>query len=182
MVVINDKENKLTFDLKLEGALLKETKAFLTLTTAEKNVQIPVKMDEQGFCSVEVKPGTLKYGTKGDMLIEVFTKDLRFVPWQSEFLIEQKSPVAFKKSEIMEQVKHQAKMQEAKKEASVEDLNKAKMVLFEKLEMQSNPNVRKQLVALEESMKQRVVDKLLSAEGGSTEAKEQIHKVIKTII
>lgn len=89
MVTITNTENELTFNMKVEGASLTETKAFLTFTQEEHNIQVPVDISESGECRVQVKPGMLKPGAQGTMVLEVVAKDRVFSLWESEFVCAQ---------------------------------------------------------------------------------------------
>ena len=151
MVIITNTEKELTFNLKLEGADVKDTKAFLTF---------PVTLKDSGKCAVTVEPGTLKYGTRGSMMIEVIAKDMHFTPWSSEFLIEQKTSTTTTRTAFLESIKktftNQQIIKEQKKIADIETMIKAKEALIDRLAKNPNPELEKRIIAFESKISQKI--------------------------
>jgi hypothetical protein len=141
MVLITDTQNELTFNLKVEGSTLKDTKAFLTFQTKGKNLQLPVNISETGACKVEVPSNLLENKQTGTMLLEVITKNTVFTPWSEKFIYHNEVKPA---KTIQENKKKQTKVDNKLVMESVSKLVKSKN--FKKLDAEQQKIVTESLV------------------------------------
>lgn len=86
-----DKTEIFECNIELEGASLSSSVARLMIESPTINIMFQGKIDSTGKCTIPVKKlkGLLESNTKGVVKLEVIADDTYFVPWSSDFKVEQ---------------------------------------------------------------------------------------------
>lgn len=102
-----DKIEKFEAKIQLEGASVKDAKARLVVESQDFDLMFHGKINGDGVVSIPVKrlKGLIEEDTKGTIKLEVIAEDVYFVPWESDFEVEQSKKVTVEiKSQSNEKV------------------------------------------------------------------------------
>ena len=90
-----DKIENFEAKIKLEGASLKKSKARLIIESADFDLMFKGTISESGKVKIPVKRlrGLLDENTSGKIKLEVIAEDTYFIPWESDFSVEQSKMV-----------------------------------------------------------------------------------------
>ena len=108
--LFTDKTEIFECDINLTGASLTKTSARLVIETAGFSLLFNGTVGSDGKCRVPIRKlrGLIGETIKGNIKLEVIAEDTYFVPWESDFVVEQSKKVTVevksqsKKSRILE--------------------------------------------------------------------------------
>ena len=90
-----DKTEIFECDINLTGASLQKTKARLVIESEEFSLLFNGSVSGDGKCSIPIKKlkGLIDESAKGNIKLEVIAEDTYFIPWESNFEVEQSKKV-----------------------------------------------------------------------------------------
>ena len=93
--LFTDKTELFECDINISGASLSKTEARLIVETPELSLLFKGEVDSKGKCVVPIKKlrGLIDESSQGSIKLEVIAEDTYFVPWQSDFEVEQSKKV-----------------------------------------------------------------------------------------
>lgn len=93
--LFTDKTELFECDINISGASLSKTSARLVVETPELNLLFKGEVDSKGKCVVPIKKlrGLIDESSQGSIKLEVIAEDTYFIPWESEFSVEQSKKV-----------------------------------------------------------------------------------------
>lgn len=93
--LFTDKTELFECDINISGASLSKTSARLVVETPELNLLFKGEVDSKGKCVVPIKKlrGLIDESSQGSIKLEVIAEDTYFIPWESEFEVEQSKKV-----------------------------------------------------------------------------------------
>jgi hypothetical protein len=93
--LFTDKAELFECDIKIEGTSLSKSTARLVVETNEYSLMFNGKISSNGKCEIPIKKlkGLIDESTKGNMRLEVIAEDTYFIPWKSEFEIDDSKKV-----------------------------------------------------------------------------------------
>jgi len=93
--LFTDKAELFECDINISGASLSKTSARLVVETPELNLLFKGEVDSKGKCVVPIKKlrGLIDESSQGSIKLEVIAEDTYFIPWESEFSVEQSKKV-----------------------------------------------------------------------------------------
>ena len=93
--LFTDKTELFECDINISGASMAKTSARLIVETPELNLLFKGKVDSNGKCVVPIKKlrGLIDESSKGSIKLEVIAEDTYFIPWQSDFEVQQSKKV-----------------------------------------------------------------------------------------
>ena len=122
-----DKIEKFEAKIQLEGASVKEAKARLVVESKDFDLMFHGKINGDGVVSIPVKrlKGLIEADTKGTIKLEVIAEDVYFVPWESDFEVEQSKKVTV-------EIKSQSNKVISEKKTSVKVISQSQPTISEK--------------------------------------------------
>ena len=93
--LFTDKTELFECDINISGASLSKTSARLVVETPELTLLFKGEVDSKGKCVVPIKKlrGLIDESSQGSIKLEVIAEDTYFIPWESEFSVEQSKKV-----------------------------------------------------------------------------------------
>tara|TARA_R100001443_G_scaffold100767_1_gene108278 strand:+ start:69 stop:632 length:564 start_codon:yes stop_codon:yes gene_type:complete len=93
--LFTDKSELFECDINLTGASYTKTQARLVVETADFSLMFNGKIGSGGECKVPIKKlkGLIDESASGKIRLEVIAEDTYFIPWESEFEVEQSKKV-----------------------------------------------------------------------------------------
>jgi len=93
--LFTDKTELFECDINLSGASLSKTQARLVIETPELSLLFKGKVDSKGKCVVPIKKlrGLIDESSQGNIKLEIIAEDTYFIPWESDFQVEQSKKV-----------------------------------------------------------------------------------------
>ncbi len=93
--LFTDKAELFECDINLTGASYDKTKARLVVETPEFSLMFKGKVGSGGECKVPIKKlrGLIDESISGKIRLEVIAEDTYFIPWESDFEVEQSKKV-----------------------------------------------------------------------------------------
>lgn len=93
-ILYTDKPETFSCDIAVKNANLKNSMARLVIESADLNLIFNGKI-ENGKCNVPIKKlkGLLDESVRGKISLEVIVEDTYFVPWTSNFIVEERTSV-----------------------------------------------------------------------------------------
>ena len=93
--LFTDKTEIFECDINLTGASLTKTKARLVIETSDFSLLFNGSVTADGKCKVPIKKlrGLIDETVKGNIKLEVIAEDTYFIPWESDFSVEQSKMV-----------------------------------------------------------------------------------------
>ena len=93
--LFTDKAELFECDINLTGASYNKTKARLVIETSDFSLMFKGNVGSRGECKVPIKKlkGLIDENISGKIRLEVIAEDTYFVPWESNFEIEQSKKV-----------------------------------------------------------------------------------------
>ena len=90
-----DKTEIFECDINLTGASLNNTKARLVVETTDFSLLFNGSVTSDGKCKVPIRKlrGLIDESTNGNIKLEVIADDTYFIPWESDFSVEQSKSV-----------------------------------------------------------------------------------------
>ena len=88
--LFTDKSELFEWDIKLEGASLKKSKARLVVETSDYSLMFNGAISTSGKCEIPIRKlkGLIDEDTTGNIRLEVIAEDTFFTPWESDFEVE----------------------------------------------------------------------------------------------
>ena len=88
--LFTDKSELFEFDIKLQGASLKKSKARLVVETKDYSLMFNGSISTSGKCEIPIRKlkGLIDEDTTGNIRLEVIAEDTFFTPWESDFEVE----------------------------------------------------------------------------------------------
>ena len=88
--LFTDKSELFEYDIKLQGASLKESKARLVVETQDYSLMFKGSISKGGKCEIPIRKlkGLIDEDTTGNIRLEVIAEDTFFTPWESDFEVE----------------------------------------------------------------------------------------------
>ncbi len=110
--LFTDKTELFECDINISGASLSKTSARLVVETPELNLLFKGEVDSKGKCVVPIKKlrGLIDESSQGSIKLEVIAEDTYFIPWESEFSVEQSKKVTV---EVISQSKENSSLVES---------------------------------------------------------------------
>ena len=111
--LFTDKTELFEFDIKLQVASLKKSKARLVVETSDYALMFNGSISNSGKCEIPIKKlkGLIEEDTTGNIRLEVIAEDTYFTPWESEFEVETSKKVTV---EVKSQTQSKKPIVEAK--------------------------------------------------------------------
>jgi hypothetical protein len=93
--LFTDKVEIFECDINLTGASYNNTKARLVIETADFSLMFNGTVGSKGKCTVPIKKlkGLIDESIRGNIRLEVIAEDTYFIPWESDFEVEQSKKV-----------------------------------------------------------------------------------------
>tara|TARA_R110000824_G_scaffold101061_1_gene239997 strand:+ start:639 stop:1217 length:579 start_codon:yes stop_codon:yes gene_type:complete len=93
--LFTDKTELFECDINISGASLSNTQARLVIETPELTLLFKGEVDSKGKCVVPIKKlrGLIDESSQGNIKLEIIAEDTYFIPWESDFQVEQSKKV-----------------------------------------------------------------------------------------
>jgi len=93
--LFTDKTEIFECDINLTGASLSKTNARLVIESTDFSILFNGSVSSSGKCSIPIKKlrGLIDENTKGSIKLEIIAEDTYFIPWESDFEVEQSKRV-----------------------------------------------------------------------------------------
>ena len=93
--LFTDKAELFECDINLTGASYNKTKARLVIETSDFSLMFNGNIGSDGQCKVPIKKlkGLIDESVSGQIRLEVIAEDTYFIPWESDFEVEQSKKV-----------------------------------------------------------------------------------------
>ena len=93
--LFTDKTELFECDINISGASLSNTQARLVIETPELTLLFKGEVDSKGKCVVPIKKlrGLIDESSQGNINLEIIAEDTYFIPWESDFQVEQSKKV-----------------------------------------------------------------------------------------
>lgn len=148
--LFSDRQELFEAKLKIAGAKFENTSCRIIVESNDWNLVFNGSITKDGNCTVPIKKlkSILPSGTEGQMRLEVVAEDTLFVPWESEFKIEESKSV---KVEVKSQGSDSV-IQESKPKISIsvkkESANVSDADLIKELQKQNKRTQLRNLVTI----------------------------------